>query len=213
MNIQIASDLHLEHWQRNLPPLHLFTPDRTRDLLILAGDVTDGKTDFGLPFLTRELDVSPVIYVPGNHEYYYASRQKVDDWWRAFARTHPGFHYLNDETVEIGGLRLYGACWCSDFRGDPDHDRYSSAIADFWLTRDWDTAAHVAEFKRVTGNMAGLAGKVDRGHHPFSAHARSHRPEPVPGRPAQPVFYQRLPVAGGIPQPVAVGVGAHPFPV
>ena len=84
MKIQIASDLHLENWQRDLPPLHLFTPDRTRDLLILAGDVTDGKTDFGLPFIRRELEFSPVIYVPGNHEYYFApSRQKVDDGWRA----------------------------------------------------------------------------------------------------------------------------------
>ena len=162
MKIQIASDLHLEHWQRDLPPLHLFVSDRTRDLLILAGDITDGRTDFGLPFIKRELGFSPLVYVPGNHEYYFApSRQKVDDWWREFARYHPGFYYLNDDTADIGGVRLYGACWCSDFWGHPDHVHYTRAIADFTVTGDWDTAAHVAEFKRVTESMAGLAGKVD----------------------------------------------------
>ena len=161
MKIQIASDLHLENWQRDLPPLHQFTPDRTRDLLILAGDITNGARQFGLPFIRQEIGFSPVIYVPGNHEYYHATRQDVDSFWRLFADANPGFHYLNDNTVDIGGVRFYGACWCSDFWGDPGHYHYTRMIADFTLTGDWDTSAHVAEFRRVTDSMAGLAGKVD----------------------------------------------------
>ena len=162
MKIQIASDLHMEHWRRDLPdPVDQFAPDEARDLLILAGDITDGKTDYGLPFIRRELDISPVIFVPGNHEYYYATKQKVDNWWRAFATYHPGFHYLNDETVEIGGLRFYGAEWCSDFWGDEQHYYFDRLISDFWLTKDWTTTRHEAEFRRTTESMKKLAGEVD----------------------------------------------------
>ena len=162
MKIQIASDLHLENWQRDLPqPVYQFESDMSRDLLILAGDITNGRTDYGLPFIRRELDISPVIYVPGNHEYYYATKQRVDNWWRAFATYHPGFHYLNDETVEIGGLRFYGAEWCSDFWGDEEHYYFEQFISDFRLTGDWSTTKHLEEFRRTTESMKQLAGEVD----------------------------------------------------
>ena len=73
MKIQIASDLHMEHWRRHLPdPVDQFEPDETRDLLILAGDIVDGNRVHGMPFIRRELGLSPVIFVPGNHEYYHA---------------------------------------------------------------------------------------------------------------------------------------------
>ena len=161
MKIQIASDLHLEQWRLNLPdPARHFASDESRDLLILAGDIMDSRTEYGLPFIRRELDISPVIYVPGNHEYYYASKQKVDDWWRTSARYHTELHYLNDETVDIGGLRFYGAEWCSDFWGQPPI-HFHMAVHDFRYTWDWDTYAHLEEHKRITASIEALAGKVD----------------------------------------------------
>ena len=152
----------MEHWKQDLPdPVDQFEPDESRDLLILAGDITDGRKKYGLPFIRRELDISPVIYVPGNHEYYYELKQNVDNWWRAFARDHPGFHFLNDAMVEIGGLRFYGAEWCSDFWGDEEHYYFEQWILDFRQTGDWTSTKHLAEFRRVTENMTALAGEVD----------------------------------------------------
>ena len=120
MKIQIASDLHFELWKRNLSdPVGQFAPDKERDLLILAGDIVDGNRDHGMPFIRRELKLSPVIFVPGNHEYHHAPKREVDVFWRDYAERHPGFYYLNDETVVIGGLRFYGAEWCSDFLSIP----------------------------------------------------------------------------------------------
>ena len=90
MKIQIASDLHLENWQRDLPqPVYQFDSDRHRDLLILAGDITTGSRQWGMPFIRRELDISPVIFVPGNHEYYHATKQDVDSFWRSPRRRAP----------------------------------------------------------------------------------------------------------------------------
>lgn len=161
MKIQIASDLHFEIWRRFMPdPADQFASDETRDLLVLAGDITDGNRQFGVSFIRRELQISPVIYVPGNHEYYHAARRDTERFWRACAGDNEGFYYLNDETVDIGGLRFYGAEWCSDFWGQPPI-QFHNIIEDFHVTSGWDTYAHLAEHKRITEAIAALAGKVD----------------------------------------------------
>lgn len=72
MNIQLLSDLHLEahpHWQA--------TPAPGADVLVLAGDIGSYQTGssldgpyFGLErFSPRRAWPTPVIFVPGNHEY------------------------------------------------------------------------------------------------------------------------------------------------
>jgi hypothetical protein len=72
MNIQLLSDLHLEcqpHWQP--------TPAPAADVLVLAGDVGSYQAtsqiledDFGLTrFSPLHGWPTPVIFVPGNHEY------------------------------------------------------------------------------------------------------------------------------------------------
>ena len=77
MRIQIASDLHLEGRPGHMPDKAVFRPVHGRDLLVLAGDI--GVVTLGWAFVERELEVSPVVYVPGNHEYYArAGRADVD---------------------------------------------------------------------------------------------------------------------------------------
>ncbi len=72
MKIQLISDLHLEthpHW--------VATPAPDADLLVLAGDVGSYQSgslladnDFGLgPFSPHNGWPTPVLFVPGNHEY------------------------------------------------------------------------------------------------------------------------------------------------
>ena len=68
MKIQIASDLHLEKRRDYEPELHDFFPVEDRDVLVLAGDI--GTYMQAWSFIEQELRRSPVIYVPGNHEYY-----------------------------------------------------------------------------------------------------------------------------------------------
>ena len=80
MKIQIASDLHLNPYntRERFPVKSAFHPVVDRDLLILAGDI--GVGDFARPFVEQSMDISPVIYVSGNHEYYgiHIRRAEVD---------------------------------------------------------------------------------------------------------------------------------------
>ena len=117
-----------------------FRPVRGRDLLTLAGDIGVGMKAW--PFVERELETSPVVYVPGSHEYCTTTRRaEVDANWRGRAKAHPSFHHLLCEGIEIGGVRFWGAPWHSEPWGVvPDepwrvwvHLEAQRSINDFWV--------------------------------------------------------------------------------
>lgn len=66
MKLQIASDLHLEFLPSDWPATGLVEPHPDADLLVLAGDIHNGIRAIEL---FKDCPV-PVLYVPGNHEFY-----------------------------------------------------------------------------------------------------------------------------------------------
>lgn len=117
MKMQLLSDLHLEahpHWKAEPAP--------GADLLVLAGDIGSyqtgsqlGDNDFGLgQFSPHNGWPTPVIFVPGNHEY------DGMDFDVAHARLREtcdrlGLIWLERETVVLGGVRFVGTTLWSDF--------------------------------------------------------------------------------------------------
>ena len=164
MRIQIASDMHLE-MRQNQAPAHVFQPVRDRDLLILAGDIS---TFLGArEFVLGELERSPVIYVPGNHEYYsQQDRAYIDGAWRELAAAHPDLHYLVAESVTIGSVRCWGAPWYTDFWGEQrtGHLRaFEWGINDFHYPTHarWRPIDHMAAHAEQTHALRQLAGALD----------------------------------------------------
>jgi len=117
MRIQLLSDLHLEvhpHW---VP-----TPAPDADLLVLAGDIGSyqagsllADADFGLARFSPAAGwPTPVLFVPGNHEY---DGLDFDD---AHARLRAtcerlGMVWLERATVVREGVRFIGTTLWSDF--------------------------------------------------------------------------------------------------
>ena len=171
MRIQIASDLHLEGWPGHMPGEAAFCPVGDRDLLILAGDI--GVNRKAWPFVERELEVSPVIYVPGNHEYYTESRRAdVDAYWHGRAEKHSDLHYLLCEGIEVDGVRFWGAPWYSDLWGVTPQDHAGArlhwgieqGINDFWRgwnCGEWSLARHIDHHLAQTDLLAAQAGRAD----------------------------------------------------
>ena len=161
MKIQIASDLHLELETGSSPyPESVFKPDPGRDILVLAGDITDGNRWFGMSFIELELLISPIILVPGNHEYYHSNKETVNKFWRNFADERPDFHYLDNDLLQWGGLSWYGACLCSDFWGENPF-KFARAINDFKLVAGWDVFKHKEEYQATVRKLAELEGQLD----------------------------------------------------
>ena len=171
MKIQIASDLHLEGRPGHMPGEAAFRPVHGRNLLVLAGDIGVDMTAW--PFVERELEISSVVYVPGNHEYYTQGRRAdVDAKWRRCANAHADFHFLVGEGAEIGGVRFWGAPWHSDLWGvapsDPQgvwcHLEVERSINDFWIGwggGEWSLPRHINDHLVQTHLLEAQAGKVD----------------------------------------------------
>ena len=120
MKIQLLSDLHLE-----VHPGFVPEPAPGADVLVLAGDIGSYQSgsllqdeDFGLarfsPLPQYAGWPTPVILVPGNHEY------DVQDFDAAHARLRatcdrPGLIWLERESVALDGVRFVGTTLWSDF--------------------------------------------------------------------------------------------------
>jgi predicted phosphodiesterase len=117
MKIQLLSDLHLEahpHWTAQ--------PAQGADVLVLAGDIGSYQsgsqlagTDFGLAgFSPHHGWPTPVIFVPGNHEYdgldIDATRQRLRQTCERL-----GIVWLEQESLVIGGVRFLGTTLWTDF--------------------------------------------------------------------------------------------------
>jgi predicted phosphodiesterase len=136
MKLQIMSDIHNE-FARYEPP------EVDADVTILAGDIdTEGA---GVAW-ARETFARPVIYVPGNHEYYSNQKtvQKINAEMKASAAGSK-VHVLLDEALVIGDVRfLCGTLW-TDFRlyGNPvlAAELARQGMADYRFSRIADDAA------------------------------------------------------------------------
>ena len=127
MKIQLLSDLHLEAHPHFVPE-----PAPGADVLVLAGDVGSyqegsqlADQDFGLArFSPLPLGAgwpTPVLFVPGNHEY------DAQDFDEAHARLRStcdrlGIAWLERETLVMQGVRFVGTTLWSDFDALADHE-------------------------------------------------------------------------------------------
>ncbi|MFV8511194.1 metallophosphoesterase [Ralstonia pseudosolanacearum] len=68
MNLLVLSDLHLEFSTLDIDTTGV-------DVIVLAGDIHLGKR--GLPWIEVQSRGLPVIYVPGNHEFYKGEHSRV----------------------------------------------------------------------------------------------------------------------------------------
>lgn len=105
MKIHVLADLHLEFGAYVPVPVEV-------DVVVLAGDIhIKGRA---IPFIRNLFPNVPVVYVPGNHEYYRGALPKIDDELRAAAHsTH--VHYLENEQWIFGGVRFLGCALWTNF--------------------------------------------------------------------------------------------------
>jgi len=109
VKILLVSDLHIEkHFDGGKTVIGELTKDV--DVLIAAGDiaVADGIPD-ALQLICESFSHATVVYLPGNHEYYTATRRQVQDHLSKACSTHKNFRWLRSgyPTI-INGQRFIG---------------------------------------------------------------------------------------------------------
>jgi predicted phosphodiesterase len=123
MNIQLLSDLHFEFFDRENDHLGNVGIHPDADVIVLAGDIDNG--DYAL-IRASKLAMScgkPVIFVPGNHEFY---RQDMQAMLKKYRKGAPGVHVLlgvdypdlkaEEKFVIIDGVRFCGGTLWTNFK-------------------------------------------------------------------------------------------------
>ena len=103
MKLNILSDLHLGFGAFE-------TPQNDADAVILAGDISRPREAAAWALRLGK----PVLYVPGNHEFYDAS---IDDALAELKRLCAGtpVHVLDDKEIVLDGVRFLGTTLWTDF--------------------------------------------------------------------------------------------------
>jgi 3',5'-cyclic AMP phosphodiesterase CpdA len=126
MKVRVLSDLHLEG---DAPEI---IPHADADLVVLAGDIHNHAE--GLRWAAETFDGAvPVVYVPGNHEYYDGEFGALEAAMRDAAASIDNVHYLNNATLvdPRGHWRVLGTTLWTDFDlyGADDDSRATSIAA------------------------------------------------------------------------------------
>ena len=102
---RVFSDLHLEfsHWT---------PPPAEADAILLAGDVAVGTQ--GIQWARNTFGDLPIVYVPGNHEFFGFQLPEALEALREEAR-HCDVHFLDGDACVIGGTRILGATLWTDY--------------------------------------------------------------------------------------------------
>jgi hypothetical protein len=129
MRLHILSDLHQEFGEVPVPRVDC-------DCVVLAGDVST-KTN-GLKWILRTFTDVPVIYLCGNHEYYGENYPSLLDKLRDMAHG-TNVHVLENESVTIGGVRIFGCTLWTDM-----------ALMGDWQIGCLSAGAVMNDYKRAT---------------------------------------------------------------
>jgi len=146
MRIQLASDVHTEHYNEPVAFLTARVPIAPKvDVLLLAGDIVSVKQQsleqVHATFSYFASRAKHVLYVPGNHEYYCGTRGFADGTLRSITSMFPNVTMLENQSVIIEKQQFFGGCmW---FDANPDNHWYTigenawSDFKDIKDIRDW----------------------------------------------------------------------------
>lgn len=117
MRLWVFSDLHIESCRWDLPD-----PPLDFDVFIAAGDIHNPASK-GVEWLAARSGGKPIIYVPGNHEWY--APYRLFNMNEEIARTRDaaerlGVHFLMSDSVTIDGVRFLGTTLWTDFNLNGD---------------------------------------------------------------------------------------------
>ena len=131
MKVQAISDIHIEFSDR-----HYHLPKTDADVIVLAGDIAVGFSDsYDFVKYTQHQQDKPVIFVPGNHEFYGGNIIDITKQWEDV--NEEGIHYLGEGHHSVIDDTLFvGATFWTDFGEDNDVAWYAnSRMNDFRIIK------------------------------------------------------------------------------
>lgn len=112
MRLQIASDLHFEHFEntQNVDFTDIIIP--STNILALAGDISTYDCKLLIPFLKWcSCNFEHILWVPGNHEYYNTKGVAISDldifYYNACSQ-FSNIYFLNNRSIVLDNIMFIG---------------------------------------------------------------------------------------------------------
>lgn len=148
------------------------------DVCVVAGDIQPNLVT-SIAALSKISFRMPVIYVPGNRDYYGSDIEGLTELGRAAARAPQGkgIHLLQDDAVVIGDTRFIGATLWTDLELDGSSVAKSIGrrLADFQFINAWSPGKQVEAHKRSRAFIEAELAKPFEGATVVVSH---HSPHP-----------------------------------
>ena len=218
MKIRVLSDLHLEFagWH---------PPQGDEDVVVLAGDIGEGRS--GIPWARKHFRHTPVIYIPGNHEYYGRDLDELQNGLRESGRAH-GVDVLDGDELVFGGVRFLGATLWTNFEiygSDPvtveaAMRQCQEGMTDFAVIRRWGGNLRAEDSREIhLARVAWLERRLETEFRGPTVVVTHHAPSPrsvarqFAGSLLTPSFASDLTRLMGLPRVPPVVADAIPAPV
>lgn len=134
--LQVCSDLHLERndiTEYDFP--QIIQPNA--EILALAGDIGDPYSDIFeklIAYCSKHFKY--VLFVSGNHEYYYHDISEVDQCIERLFGYFTNVIYLNNRSFEYDGITFVGSTlWTEILQDSETHDLFH--VCDYSLIKDF----------------------------------------------------------------------------
>ena len=114
MKLHILSDIHIE-----FAPFRI--PETDADVIILAGDIGVGLD--GVLWAKDQYKDKPIVYVPGNHEYYQHDISLIE---QLKSSSTDNMYVVDNEVCIIGDVRFLCATLWTDFALYGEREKYFS---------------------------------------------------------------------------------------
>lgn len=110
MKLRILSDLHLEFHRDGGNTFAAGQSDDGYDVLVLAGDITTTiQLRSALVAFKKAAGSRPIVYVPGNHEFYGSGPDAVFEVLDACKADNRNLHVIDNDSVVLDGRRFIGS--------------------------------------------------------------------------------------------------------
>lgn len=122
MKIRVLSDLHLEFQEKEGSPYTILPMEEDDNtILVLAGDIVchDMIEDVLHDFLeSASSQFKEVIYVAGNHEFYYGDFKKTHKKIKTLTEKFYNCHFLSNASVGLDDVLFIGSTLWTNFNND-----------------------------------------------------------------------------------------------